>query len=140
MTKIKTNLHRQYQISNELEEQGFWYDATDDIKIRIRRLNSKPSLDARKEAEKPYLNQLRAGKAPEEVLEEIANRQLAYGVIADWSGVKGDDDQEIPFDGDTAYAILSDPEMKEFAADLFQQSVARDNFKAANTEDAVKNS
>lgn len=138
--KIKTNLHRQYQISADLEEQGFWYPATDEISIRIRRLSSKPSLDARKEAEKPYTSQLRANKAPEEVLEEIANKQLAYGVISDWKGVTDDEGNEVPYSGDTAYAILSDPEMKEFGADLFQQAFARDNFKAANNEEAVKNS
>jgi hypothetical protein len=140
VTKIKTNLHRQYQISNDLEEQGFWYEATSEIRIRIRRLNSKPSLDARKEAEKPYTSQIRAGKAPDDVLEEIANKQLSYGVIADWEGIVDEAGKEVPYTGETAYGILSDPEMREFAADLFQQSVSRDNFKAVNNEEAVKNS
>ena len=139
MAKFKTNLHQQFQVDEKREEAGFWYDVTDTISIQIRRISSKASQDARKKAEEPYTVQLRAKKIPEEVLEDIAAKQLAFGVIANWKGITGEDGEEIPYSGENAYDFLSDPSMKEFAAEIFQQSLAKENFKAIADEDAVKN-
>lgn len=141
MSKFKTNLHANYQVDTDREENGFWYQATDTIRIKIRRISSKKSADARKEAEKPYTSQLRNNTTlPSAILEEIAAKQLAFGIIADWEGIiDTETSTAIPYSGETAFAIMSDPEMKDFAGEIFQQAMARDNFKRLENEEASKN-
>jgi len=137
---LKTNLLKQYKTDKDKTEQGVWVDFENGISIRIRRLSSQASINARREAEKTIVSSLRNGKLSDEQNEEIAVHQLARGVIADWKGVTGDDGTEIPYSGDAAYEILKDEDLAEFRVEILQISLNRDSFKADADKDGLGNS
>ena len=87
---IKTNLQKHNAIDTSKEETGVWHDFAGDIKLRIRRLSSKISQNARKEAEKPYAAQLRLKEVPPEVYDSIlvqraTQKKWGRGGLADYS-------------------------------------------------------
>lgn len=136
---LKTNLRKQFKTDKDKEENGIWVDFENGIRIRVRRLSSQASLNARKEAEKPYVVKVRSGKISDEIAEEIAIQQLARGVIADWEGITDENDEAVPYTPDAAYEILKDDDLKEFRAELIQISLDRDTFKADADKDALGN-
>ncbi len=135
----KTSLHKAYAVDTSKEENGVWQDFDEDISVCIRRLNSEASSKARDEAEKPHRINARNKALSEETMEDIATRQLAYGVIADWKGIKDEDGNEIPYSGEQAYEFLSDPELKDFRIFIFQFAADRVAYKKTLDEDSVKN-
>lgn len=153
--KITTSLHKAYAVDLSKEESGVWQDFDGGISICVRRLNSAPAIAAREEAEKPFLQRSRNKELTEEQNEEIATRQLAFGVIADWKGIvepildeEGnavlDADgkptfRDIPYSGEIAYEFLTDPELKDFRISLFQASADRSAYKKHLDEESVKN-
>lgn len=139
---IKTSLQKHNAIDISKEEAGVWHDFNGDIKLRIRRLSSKLSQDARREAEKPYAAQLRAKGTDEEkqkIYDAILAQQLARGVIADWEGVTDEDGKEIPYSGDIAADIISGPEMKDFRLEVLNLAMDKDSYRAEIIEGAVGN-
>lgn len=152
---LKTSLHKAYAVDTSKEESGVWQDFDGGVSICVRRLNSEAALKAREDAEKPYLVHSRNKALTDEQQEEIATKQLAYGVIADWKGITepvldaegnpviGEDKKpvvrEIAYSGDLAYEFLSDPELKDFRVILFQLAADRSAYKKGVDEDGVKN-
>lgn len=136
---LKTSLHKNYAVDTSKEESGVWQDFEGDISVCIRRLNSEIAVKAREEAEKPHRVRARNKDLSDDINEDIATRQLAYGVIADWKGITDDKGEEIPYSGDTAYELLSDPELKDFRVMVFQYAADRTAFKKELDEDSVKN-
>lgn len=134
-----TSLHKAYAVDTSKEENGVWQDFDDNISVCIRRLNSEASSKARDEAEKPHRVRARNKDLSEEISEEIATKQLAYGVIADWKGITDDEGNEIPYSGQQAYEFLSDPELKDFRMFIFQFAVDRTSYKKEVDEASVKN-
>lgn len=149
------NLAKQFKTDETREEQGIWVDFEGGVSIRIRRLSSQASIDARTEASKPYTTQIRRGALPDDVAEKIAIQQLARGVIADWKGItkrvedadgnpiKGEDGkvqwEDVPYSVDAAVTILSDPDLEEFRGEIFQISMNRDAYKSQDDEEALGN-
>ena len=68
---IKTSLQKHNAVDTSKEELGVWHPFDGDIEIRIRRLSSKISQNARKEAEKPHAAALRMKETPPEVYDQI---------------------------------------------------------------------
>jgi hypothetical protein len=139
MAPIKSSLHKNYAIDLSKEESGVWQDFEGGISLCIRRLNSEASLKAREEAEKPHKLKARNGSLSDDVVEDIATRQLAFGVISDWKGITDENGDEIPYSGQTAYEFLSDPELKDFRIFVFQYATDRASYKKDLDEDSVKN-
>lgn len=137
---LKTNLHRNYATDSKKEEEGVWKEFDGGIKLKLRRLSSKASQDARKEAEKPYTSQLREKEPDTEILEKVFIQQLARGVIVDWEGVQDEDGKEIPFTPDLGVELLSDEALKDFRGEVIGFAISRDTFKAEANKDAVGNS
>ncbi len=153
---FKTNLHAQFAVDLSKEESGVWTPFGGGVELCIRRLSSEASQKARTEAEKPYLTRSRNAELSSDDLEAIAIKQLAFGIIADWKGVKvpapanadgspavdekGNPLQvELPFSAQAAFEILNDEEMKDLRGAVLQVSVDRDAFKKEADKDAVKN-
>lgn len=135
---LKTNLHKNYATSSDKEENGTWQEFEGGIRLKIRRLNSQASLDARKEAEKPYTSQLRQKNPPADILEKVLVAQLAFGVIADWEGIEGDEGP-IPYSGETAFELLSDESLKDFRGEVLSFSLNKDAFRAEDVKEALGN-
>ncbi|MDX0267609.1 hypothetical protein GOC13_07165 [Sinorhizobium meliloti] len=135
---LKTNLHKNYATDSGKEENGTWQDFDGGIRLKIRRLSSQASMDARKEAEKPYTSQLRSKNPPSDILEKVLIAQLAFGVIADWEGIGGEDGP-IPYSGDVAFEILSDEELRDFRGEVLSFALNKDSFRKADVEAALGN-
>jgi len=135
---LKTNLHRNYATDSDKEENGSWKNFDGGIRLKIRRLNSQASLNARREAEKPYASQLREKNPPNDILEKVLIAQLAFGVIADWEGIEGDEGP-LPYSGETAFELLSDESLKDFRGEVLSVALNKDAFRLEEVEDAVGN-
>ncbi|MBB5277785.1 hypothetical protein HNR26_003874 [Rhizobium rosettiformans] len=135
---LKTNLHKNYATSSDKEENGTWQEFEGGIRLKIRRLNSQASLDARKEAEKPYTSQLRQKNPPTDILEKVLITQLAFGVIADWEGIEGEEGP-IPYSGETAFELLSDESLKDFRGEVLSFALNKDAFRAEDVKEALGN-
>lgn len=124
------------------EELGVWHDFNGDVKLRIRRLSSKISQNARKDAEKPFAAQLRAKGTEDEkqvLYDTILTQQIARGVIADWSGVTDDDGNEIPYSGDVAAEIIAGDDMKDFRLEVLNLAMDKDSYRVDIIKDSVGN-
>ncbi|MEQ8308002.1 MAG: hypothetical protein RIA09_15705 [Hoeflea sp.] len=137
---LKTNLHRNYAVDSKKEEEGVWKEFDGGIKLKLRRLSSKASQDARREAEKPYTSQLRDKEPDPDILEKVFIQQLAHGVIVDWEGIEDDDGKPVEFTPALAVELLSDEALKDFRGEVIGFAISRDTFRAASNEDAVGNS
>lgn len=135
---LKTNLHKNYATDSGKEENGTWQEFEGGIRLKLRRLNSQTALDARKEAEKPYTSQLRQKNPPSDILEKVLIAQLAFGVIADWEGIEGEDGP-IPYSGEVAFELLSDESLKDFRGEILTISLNKDTFRAEDVQGAVGN-
>lgn len=136
---IKTSLQRHNAIDTSKEETGVWHEFAGDIKLRIRRLSSKISQNARKEAEKPYAAQLRLKETPQEVYDSILVQQIAHGVIADWTGVIDDEGKELPYSPQVAADVIAGDEMKDFRLEVLNLSMSKDEYRAEIIEQSVGN-
>lgn len=136
---IKTNLQKHNSVDTSKEETGVWHSFDGDIEVRIRRLSSKISQNARKEAEKPYAAQLRLKETPQDVYDKILIQQIARGVISDWKGVEDEDGNAIPYSGDVAVEVISGDEMKDFRLEVLNLSMTKDAYRTEVVEEAVGN-
>ena len=136
---IKTSLQKYNAVDTSKEELGVWHSFDGDIEIRIRRLSSKISKNARKEAEKPRAAALRTKETPPEVYDQILIQQIARGVISDWKGVTDEEGNEIPYSGDIAVEIISGDEMKDFRLEVLNLSMTKEAYRAEVVEAAVGN-
>ena len=136
---IKTSLQKYNAVDTSKEELGVWHSFDGDIEIRIRRLSSKISQNARKEAEKPHAAALRTKETPPEVYDQILIQQIARGVISDWKGVTDEEGNEIPYSGDIAVEIISGDEMKDFRLEVLNLSMTKEAYRAEVVEAAVGN-
>lgn len=133
------SLIKNFGTDTNRENDGVWEDFGEGIKFKIRRLNSDPSLEARKKAEKPYLAQIRKGKLSDDAAEEIAIQQLALGVIADWEGVTDEKGTAIKPTDANKLAVLRDERLKDLRMTILQISMDADAYKIELDEDAEKN-
>ena len=134
----KSKLFAKFATDQDKEETGVWVDFGDDLKVKVRRLRSRKSIEVRKELDKPHVNEIRRGVMSPDVAEELLMRQVAGGVIADWKGVEDEDGTVLPYTPDNAYKLLK--ALPEFRDAIFQVSMDADAFKASDTEDAKGNS
>jgi hypothetical protein len=134
---MKSKLYARFQMDEDREEAGVWVDFGDGIRVKVRRLKSRASQDARKELDKPFTNEIRRGNLASEVAEDLLVKQIAKGVIADWSGVDDKDGKPLTYSPEAAYELLK--ALPEFRDEIFAISVDRDAFKAKDNADAVGN-
>lgn len=135
----KSKLFARFKTDQSREEEGVWIDFGDGIRVKIRRFSSKASVEIRNRLQKPYAEMLRrGGSLPDSVAEEILNRQIADGVIADWEGIEDDNGQPLSATSENKYKIIT--ALPEFRGEIFSVSLERDNYKAALVEEAEKNS
>lgn len=141
MTKAiptKSALFSKFKMDETREENGVWVDFGDDVKIKIRRLKAKASTDARAELDKPFANEIRRGTMNPETAKDLALKQVAKGVIADWKGINFPGEPMLPYTPENAYRILK--ALPELADNIIGIAADAEVFKAAMDADAEGNS
>lgn len=134
----KSALYARFKTNENTEEAGVWVNFGDDVRVRVRRLKSRASQAARAELDKPFAPEIRRGTMPEDKLKELAIKQVARGVIAEWEGVTDADGNALPYTPENAFKVLTD--LPEFAEAIIEISMNAENYKAQMSADAEGNS
>lgn len=133
----KTNIAASFAFDLNKAENGVWMPLTLDIKVKVRRFKSRVSQDARNKFMQPYAQVARRGQElPENITNEVLNKQLAAGVIVDWKGIVDADGNEIACTFDNALELLT--QLPDFRDAIFQLSIDAEAFKP-DSEEGVKN-
>lgn len=128
-----SKLFARFKTDENREEGGVWVDFGDDVRIKVRRLRSRKSLDVRKELEKPFADQIRRGPLGDKVAEDLLLQQMSQGIIADWEGVDLGDGILVPYTPTNAFKLLK--ELPELRDSILQISADADSYRA-KVEDA----
>lgn len=141
MTSDTTSKHvsvfKQFGTDRNAEENGKWFKFGTEIEVKIRRYKSKHTIAAQKEMERPYESMRSRGKLPDDVAEKVLMGMICTSIIADWRGIYGDDDQEIPYSPEMAYQLMEAlPELRD---QIVAVSMEMDGFRAKNDEAVTKN-
>ncbi len=131
-----------YATDTSLEEEGVWVDYGDGLEIKVRRLNSKHSRETRRKLEKPYTAQFRNRDMPEQLQEDLLNKQVSESIVVDWRGVPdpADEKKMLPCTPENVLKMVSDPAFKDFRDDILTAALARETFAKEARADAEKNS
>lgn len=132
-----SKLFARFKTDENKEEAGVWVDFGDGIRIKVRRLRSRKSVEVRKELDKPFADQIRRGPLDEATAEDLMLKQMAQGVIADWEGVDLGDGEVVPYTPDNAYKLLK--ELPELRDDILRVCAEADNYRMNLDEAAEKN-
>jgi len=130
------------------EEEGRWflniYGDKTNIDVKLRRMTSKRSLEARRRLDKGYKKHIKNGVCPDHVLEKILIEQLAEAVLVDWKGIKVPETVdgkrvavELPYSKEAAKMLLE--KLPNFRLAIIMMSQDIDNFRIEDREDTVKN-
>jgi len=134
-----TGLYDLYETDLDLEKEGVWVEITADIKVKIAALGNKNHQEAIEKFAKPYKSQIRHKTISVEVEEDLHLKAIAKAVLVDWEGMTDREGKALPYSFDNCYALLSDPKMKRFKADILLIAKEAETFKNVEVEDAVKN-
>ena len=133
----KSKLFARFLTDQDREEAGVWVDFGDGIRIKVRRLRSRKSLDVRKELEKPFADQIRRAPLDDDTAQDLLLKQMSQGIIADWENVDLGDGVTVPYTVDNAYKLLKAlPELRDA---ILQVSADADSYRAKVAEDTEKN-
>lgn len=96
------------------EEDGKWFlNIFEDsnpkraVDVKLRRLTSKASGKANRDAQLAYRKYWKNGKwKSDDVMEKVGNLTIANGCIVDWRGIIDKDKKPIPCTPETALALL----------------------------------
>ena len=136
----KVSIFNIYGTDKKAEEEGKWLEFGSEIRVKIRRFNSKPSLAVRTKLYKPYearAGMLKAPVIPEDVQTMLVNTHLAEGVIVDWAGIYDAEGNEIPFSTEAALQVLS--ALPDFSLEIARASIDMDSFRSETVENTTKN-
>ena len=128
------------ETDTEAEENGRWFtdifgDGTN-VDVKLRRLSSKVSVNARRRIALPFQRHAKRGELPDNINVKILCRQLAEAVIVDWRGV-ADKDGAIEYSADVADMLLT--KLPNFRGQILALSMSMDAFRVEDRGDAEKN-
>lgn len=111
---LKVKAFSSFRADEEKEEKGVWQTIADGVEFRIRRMRSKPVLDARKRIYGPFERAQRNSNQdlPDAVELQCTVNLLSQAVIVDWRGpgMVDDNGEPIPFTPENCHEILMDKE------------------------------
>lgn len=123
------------------EEEGRWFrdifaDGSN-VDVKLRRLTSQTSMNARRQLEKGYRAARKNGEYPQEIKIKILIEQIAAAVLIDWSGIFDRSKVEMPYSKETALALLT--RLPAFRDTIVAMASNLDNFRIEDKEAAAKN-
>lgn len=111
---VKVKAFSAFRSDEKKEEEGVWQTIVDGVDFKIRRMRSKPVLDARKKIYGPFERAQRGSTQdlPDAIELQCTINLLAKAVVIDWRGpgMVDDNGEPIPFTEDNCTEILSDKE------------------------------
>ena len=115
----------------------------DGIRVKIRRIRSKKSIEVRRELDKPHANEIRRGTLSDDASTDLLVKQVAAGIIADWEGIdlghlaRANDlpEGDIPYTADNAYRVLK--LLPEFRDEILQVSMSAESYRKNFLEEPV---
>ena len=128
---MKTNLDHLFKTNSTMEEEGNWFNLSDDIGFRMRRFNdTNPNVrKALATYFKPYARQIEMGTMDPAKEREIMVKLFVNSSMIDWRGVEIDG-KATPFSKEVAVKFLLG------LPDLFQSLMAyAQDFKNFQAED-----
>lgn len=128
--------HDRYHVDKGAQEDGTWADLGDDIKVKVRRLNSAHAKATRRALEEPHLAALRAGNA-DDLFEDILIKQMAQSLVLDWRGVTDSTGAPMSATPENVEAILR--EYPEFREEVGAKIMDRQTFKKQVRDEDLKN-
>lgn len=140
MSKFKSL--EKYSADVAKETNGIWRDlaTAPGVKMKIARFGNPDFEKALNDAQRPYKQTLRAGiELPDEKWTEITCRALAKGVIKDWEGIYGEDDQEIKYNPEDAYELLMEDQFRNIREEITALSREQQAYLKENVDYIVGN-
>jgi hypothetical protein len=111
---IKVKAFSSFRSDEKKEEEGVWQTIADGVDWKLRRMRSKPVLDARKRIYGPFERAQRGSDKdlPDAVELQCTVNLLSQAVVVDWRGPGMVDDkgEPIPFTPENCAEILRDPD------------------------------
>ena len=119
-------------------EEGRWFPIGNGAEFKIRAARSKAVQEARERIYGPYDRTLRGvAKLPKELSDRLSRQLAAEGMLADWKGVFGADDSEIPYSVDAAVAAFE--QYDDLLEIVVSTSLESELFRATANEADAKN-
>lgn len=124
------------------EENGRWFndvfEDTSGIDVKLRRMTSKASMEARRRLDKQYRGKMnKKGEYDMDFGMKVLVEQMAEGVIVDWRGIYDRDGKEIKFSKEKAIELMT--KLPTFRDTILINAQELDNFRIEEREDAEKN-
>jgi hypothetical protein len=123
------------------EEEGRWFrDIFNDgsnIDVKLRRLTSRSSMQARRRLEKGYRRHMKNGVYPDDIAVKILVEQIAEAVLVDWKGIYDRDKKPMEYSKENALALLT--KLPVFRDGVIQMASNLDNFRIEEKEATSKN-
>jgi len=118
-------------------EEGKWFDLSPKISIKLRRLKSKKSRKVREKLEAPYKHLLRNGALPQDVQDDLADKQIAEAIIVDWKGFTDTKGQPMPYSPAAALKLIRAlPDLRDEIASI---CLRMDHFRDEESSEIAKN-
>ena len=135
------SLKAQFGVDVDAKENGKWVVVNEFIKIKLRSTSSKEYIKkaVKIRTELSFDNVKTTDENYADKLEEMIRRCLAFAQLTDWSGVKDDNGEDIPFTPEVAYNIICDPEYTGFADRIWELAQDEERYFLRNKESAEKN-
>lgn len=130
------------------EEEGRWfkniYGNDSKIDVKLRRLTSRKSIEARRRLEKGYRKYLKNGEMSDEIADQILIEQLADAILVDWRNIKVPENVdgkkvlvELPYSKEAAKMLLT--KLPNFRIAILGMSQDIDNFRHEEVDLTSKN-
>ncbi len=134
---VEPSIYDIFATSQTAGESGKWFEFSPTISFKLRRLKSKFSRRARERLEQPYKRMMKNGELPQDLQEELVDKQIAEAIIVDWKGITDTKGQPMPYSKEAAMKLIKAlPDLRDEIAGL---SMRMDSFRDEETEEIVKN-
>lgn len=113
MKALKIKAFAGMRSDEALEAEGKFAEVAPGVEFKIRRIRSKPVMDARRKIYGPHERAMAGKDLPEKIETMCTIRLLSEAVVVDWRGEEMKDDETgepVPFTTENAAALFSDPE------------------------------
>ena len=110
---MKIKAFEQFRSDANAEENGKIADITPGIWMKVRRIRSKPVMDARRKIYGPHERAMNGKDLPDPIEVMCTIRLMSEAVVTDWGGTDMVDDETgdpVPFTVENAAKVFGDPE------------------------------
>lgn len=126
-----------FETDDDLENDGVWIPYTSGFRLKLARIGCPAFKEFMIKRGKPHMRGIEAGDLDNEVAEGLMKDALAETIIKDWEGLLDDEDNEIPYDKETARKMLDIA--RDFYEEVYELAKQRAHFKSEKLEGTAKN-